>query len=102
MAAYMIFLREAPVRDAEAMAEYSKVNAKHRASYPKFEALIRYGAIEAIEGEAPDGVVVLKFDSAAAAKEWYNSPGYQEAIPFRKQGADYRAILVEGFEPPAA
>jgi uncharacterized protein (DUF1330 family) len=35
------------------------------------------GTISSIEGEAPkDGIVIIAFDSAQKAREWYDSPAY--------------------------
>lgn len=91
----MIFTREEPVRDPEAMAEYQRLTREIAGDY-KLKPLVLYGAVEALEGPAPDGVIVLEFPSADAARAWYNSPGYQAALPHRLQAADYRAIIVEG------
>ena len=52
--------------------------------------------METLEGEAPDGVVMLEFPTVEDAKAWYFSPGYQAAAQHRKKGAHYRVILVEG------
>ncbi|TAL02784.1 MAG: DUF1330 domain-containing protein [Rhodospirillaceae bacterium] len=95
MPAYMIFIREEPVRDPAEMEMYRKKNAGG-ASVFKLKPLVVYGAIEAVEGKAPDGVVVLEFPTVEEARAWYNSPAYQAAIPHRKKAADYRAIIVEG------
>jgi uncharacterized protein (DUF1330 family) len=97
MAAYMIFIREEPVRDTQAMAEYQRLNRENAGNF-KVKPLVVYGAIEAFEGKPPDGMIVLEFPTAEAAKAWYNSPNYQATIPHRQKAADYRAILVEGFE----
>jgi uncharacterized protein (DUF1330 family) len=93
--AYMIFLREGAVRDAEALAAYRNSN-RDAPRDPNLKPLVVYGALEALEGEAPDGVVVLQFPSVEDAKAWYNSPGYQAAIPLRQRAAEYRAFIVEG------
>ena len=58
--------------------------------------LVVYGALEALEGDAPDGVVILRFPTVEDARAWYNSPAYQAAVAYRKKGADYRAFIVEG------
>jgi len=63
---------------------------------PKLTPLVLYGAMESLEGEAPDGVVILQFPTVEDAKTWYHSPGYQAAVPHRKEGANYRAFIVEG------
>lgn len=95
MAAYVVFLRESEVGDMEALAEY---RAKGRADPPpgKPEALAAYGAIEALEGEPPDGAVILRFDTVEEARDWYNSPQYQAVVPLRLKSADYRSFIIEG------
>ena len=95
MPVYMMFVRDNPVHDQEAMAEYQRLNRKGPNNVP-VKPLVAYGATEAIEGEAPDGVVLLEFPTAEDAKAWYNSPAYQAAIPHRQKAADYRAFIVEG------
>jgi uncharacterized protein (DUF1330 family) len=52
--------------------------------------------METLEGESPDGVVVLQFPTVEDAKAWYHSPAYQAAVPHRQKGADYRAFIVQG------
>lgn len=99
MSAYIIVYRETPVRDEAAITEYSRrnhANAAAAAQTTGVQPLVVYGALEALEGDAPDGVVVLRFPTAEQARAWYESPEYQEAIPFRKQAADWRVVLVEG------
>lgn len=96
MPAYMIFMREEPVRDPEAMAEYQRMNRENTDGGPKPKPLVVYGAMEAVEGKAPDGMILLEFPTVEDAKAWYNGPGYQAAIPHRMKAADYRAIIVQG------
>lgn len=98
MPAYMIFIREEPVRDPEAMAEYRRIGAQNVGDF-KMKPLVVYGPTEAVEGKAPDGVVVLEFPTVEDAKKWYNSPGYQAAAPHRMRSAHYRAVIVEGYKP---
>lgn len=95
MPAYMLFIRETPIRDANEMAIYSEKNRANPRD-PNLTPMVIYGAIEALEGEAPDGVVMLKFPTVADAKAWYHSPAYQAAAVHRRNGADYRAMIVEG------
>ncbi|MCB2049297.1 MAG: DUF1330 domain-containing protein [Novosphingobium sp.] len=95
MATYIIFTREEPIKDADAMKAYQETNA--RGGRPEgLEPLVAYGAIEGLEGETPDGAVVLKFPDREAAMEWYNRPIYQEAIEHRKRAAHYRVFVVDG------
>lgn len=95
MPAYVIFIREEPVRDPDAMAEYRRINRQNVGDF-KLKPLVVYGATEAVEGKAPDGVIVLEFPTVEDAKAWYNSPGYQAAVPHRLRAANYRAIIVQG------
>ncbi len=95
MQAYMIFIRDEPVRDPAEMAEYQRKNRATPNPFP-MKPLVVYGATEGVEGPAPDGVIVLEFPSTADAKAWYESPGYQAALPHRLNAADYRAFIVEG------
>lgn len=95
MPAYLLFLREAPVRDAAEMAIYGEMNRSSPRD-PKLLPLSVYGAIEALEGEAPDGAVLLQFPTAEDARAWYESPAYQAAKVHRLKGADYRAMIIQG------
>jgi len=95
MPVYMLFLRESKVKDAEAMKTYSGMNRSGPPN-PRLKPLVVYGEMQAIEGQAPDGIVLLEFPTEADALAWYNSPAYQAAIPFRQKGADYRAVMVKG------
>lgn len=94
MTAYVIFIRNA-ITDAEEMATYGKKAAGARGDHP-MTPLAFYGPVETLEGDKADGVVLISFPTMDAAKAWYNSPAYQEALPHRLKGADYRVILAEG------
>ena len=48
-----------------------------------------------------EGVVVLRFADAVAAKDWYLGEQYQAVVQDRFQGATYRAVLVDGVRPDA-
>lgn len=95
MSAYLIVYREGPVRDAEAMAEYQRRTREIGGDF-KLAPLVVYGAVHPLEGEPPDGVILLQFPSVEHARAWYDSPGYQAALPYRKQAADYRVVIAEG------
>lgn len=95
MAAYAIFIREGAVTDAEAMAKYQSGNRSGPPN-PDMKVHTVYGAMEQLEGEPCDGVVILEFPDMQAARDWYHSEDYQARIPFRQQAAPYRAFLVEG------
>ena len=56
--------------------------------------------IQALEGEPPKGgVVVIAFDSAEKAQEWYDSPAYAAIRPTRQSAAKSRIFIVEGIAP---
>jgi uncharacterized protein (DUF1330 family) len=59
--------------------------------------LVRGGKAELLEGSPEPGrVVVIEFADIAAAKRWYNSPEYQEALKIRLANSKGRVLLVEG------
>jgi len=91
----MIFLREEPVRDPGALDQYRRLTRETVGQFD-LKSLVAYGELQAVEGAAPDGVVVLKFPSAEEAMAWYHSPAYQAALPHRLRAARYRGFLVEG------
>lgn len=59
--------------------------------------VVRGGKAELIEGtQQPARMVVIEFADTAAAKRWYNSPEYQEALKIRLANSQGRVLLVEG------
>jgi uncharacterized protein (DUF1330 family) len=95
MPAYVLFIREGGIRDQPAMDTYRRM-AMEIAPDPKLTPLVVYGEMQPLEGEPPDGVVLLQFPTVEDAKAWYESPAYQAAAPHRRKGADYRAVIVQG------
>lgn len=95
MPAYMLFIREGAIRNQAELDTYSRMNRESPRD-PNLKPLAVYGAIEALEGDAPDGVVMLQFPTVEDAKAWYDSPAYQAALVHRKKGADYRAMIIQG------
>jgi uncharacterized protein (DUF1330 family) len=95
MPAYILVMRESPVRDPEAMAEYQRLNRANPRD-PNLTPLVIYGNTEPLEGEAPEGTILLQFPDMDSARAWYHSPAYQEALKYRLKAADYRAFIVEG------
>jgi uncharacterized protein (DUF1330 family) len=61
------------------------------------EICVRGGPVEVLEGDwHPQRVVVLKFPSVEAAKEFNDSPEYSKARASRQGAAIMRMIVVEG------
>lgn len=59
--------------------------------------IVRGGKAELVEGtQEPARIVVIEFADAAAAKRWYNSPEYQEALKVRLANSKGRVLLAEG------
>jgi len=53
--------------------------------------------IQALEGEPPkSGIVIIAFDSAEKAREWYDSPAYSAIRPFRQSSTKSRLFIAEG------
>jgi uncharacterized protein (DUF1330 family) len=94
MTAYVIFIRDR-INDADEMAKYGPKAAAARGDH-KMTPLAFYGPLETLEGDPADGVVLIAFPTMEEAKAWYDSPAYQEALPHRLKGADYRVILAQG------
>lgn len=54
---------------------------------------------QALDGEAPQGIVVIAFDSLEQARAWYDSSAYQAIKPIRQGAARGRMFLVGGVAP---
>lgn len=96
MAAYVVFIKDETL-DKDELATYAEKAGQARGDHP-ITPLAFYGALETLEGPEAEGVVVLQFPDAEAAKGWYFSPAYQEAKAHRLKGAKYRVLLVNGVE----
>ena len=94
MPAYVIFIRER-VTDPAEMEMYSSKAGPSLKDRP-VKVLAFYGAKETLEGPATDGVVILEFPDMDAARDWYHSPAYQEALQHRLRGAENRVVLADG------
>jgi uncharacterized protein (DUF1330 family) len=94
MAAYVI--AEVSVTEPEVYEQYKLLAGAsvvaHGGSYE-----VRGGAVESLEGEPVSGrIVILRFDSLEAARNWYHSDDYQAALPLRNAAARSRVFIVEG------
>jgi uncharacterized protein (DUF1330 family) len=96
MPAYFIAFRDR-MKDPARYAAYLEK------AVPTFEGhemrpLVANGAMTPLEGDCPDGVVILEFPDVAAAKAWYECPEYQAVIGERLAATEGRALIVEGIE----
>jgi uncharacterized protein (DUF1330 family) len=94
MAAYLIV--EVEVTDPVAYEAYKPLAGASVARHGgKF--IVRGGKTQSMEGGwDPKRIVVLEFPSMDAAKAFYDSPDYQEALKIRLATSRSKAILVEG------
>ncbi|MDG0980443.1 MAG: DUF1330 domain-containing protein [Halieaceae bacterium] len=95
MSAYLIVMREGPLLDEEAMAEYQR-RTRQLASKIALKPLALYGELIPLEGEAPDAALVLEFGSVEDARAWYNAPDYQAALQYRLKSAEFRSFIING------
>jgi uncharacterized protein (DUF1330 family) len=94
MVAYVI--ADIEVTDPAAYETYRPLAG---ASVAKFGGrfAVRGGTIDLLEGNpAPTRIVVIEFPSLAAARRWYDSPEYQEALKIRLAASRGRVFIVEG------
>lgn len=94
MATYIVFTRES-TQDQGELDTYSKKVGETFKGHP-VKILAAYGPQQVLEGDAPEGVVVVEFPDTQAARAWYDSPAYQQVAQHRFKGSRYRAVLVEG------
>ena len=95
--AYII--AEVEVHDAEGFEAYRSDVAPMIAAFGG-RYLVRGGAIEALEGEAPTRrVVVIEFPSKGAAETFWHSEEYRPVAALRHQSAHSRIYMIEGVVP---
>lgn len=96
MSAYVVMIRERTL-DQEEMTQYAKLATLAREGH-EVTPLVRYGAMEVLEGANVEGCLIHKFPTTKDAQNWYHSAKYQAALKHRLKGADYRVLIVEGVE----
>ena len=94
MSAYLIVRLD--ITDEDKIAKYREVAPTIVKKY-KGKFIARDSSVVTLEGNVESRrVVIIEFPSMIEAKEFYNSPEYQEAIKLREGGADVEFIAVEG------
>ena len=94
MAAYFIAFRD-KMHDPARYAAYAQ-KAGPTLAGGGAKLLVGNGALTPLEGECPDGVVIIEFPDVQAARAWYESPAYQAVIGERLAVTEGRAVIVEG------
>jgi uncharacterized protein (DUF1330 family) len=94
MAAYVI--AEVTITDPQGFEDYRQMVPATVAQYGgKF--VVRGGQMEKLEGSwEPKRLVVIEFDSAERAKQWWISEEYREAKALRQRTAQTNLIVIEG------
>ncbi len=90
------FIFDAIVHDFAAMKPYME---QVEATYQPFggQLLVRGGSLEIIEGQGPQGqLIILQFPSLEAAHAWHASAEYQAILAHRLSAATTHAWLAEG------
>ena len=93
MTAYVI--SQVQMRPGPALDKYRQLAAdsieRHGGTY-----LARGSEIEVLEGEWTGAVIIVAFDSAEQARDWYHSDDYAEALKLRDDALERNLILVKG------
>ena len=94
MAAYIV--AEVTITDPQGFEAYRQMVPATVAKYGgKF--VVRGGQLEMLEGNwAPKRLVVIEFESAERAKQWWASEDYREAKALRQCSAQTNMIVIEG------
>ncbi len=89
------------VFDVSNQEQYSRYAAEASRTIEQYGGryIVRGGKTSSLEGDQPKRIVVLAFDSLAAAERWYHSPEYSAITPLRTGSSTARAFLVEGVAP---
>ena len=94
MAAYVIV--DVDQTDPERAARY-RARSGPRVERHGGRFLARGGALTVLEGDwQPERLVVIEFESTAAARAWYDSDDYGEARAERQGAGAWRMVVVEG------
>lgn len=90
------YVAEFEATDREGIKPYSaQVEATFKPHSGRF--VVRGGVLNVKEGFGAQGrLVMIKFDSLAQARAWYESPAYQAIIPIRHRSGNSRTYIVEG------
>lgn len=91
MAAFLIV--DVPgVNDEPTYPKYQQGAPAHGGTY-----LVHGGQVETLEGNwRPNRVVVVRFRSVEAARNWWRDPTYSELKAMRQRSTTTNMILVEG------
>jgi len=94
MTAYVI--ADITVTDPVGFEEYKKAVPAVIAAYGG-TYVARGGAVQSLEGDwSPARLTILKFDSVAQVRTWYDSPEYRPLRDLRKKSTRTNLLIAEG------
>jgi uncharacterized protein (DUF1330 family) len=88
-------IAEFELLDAEAAKPYRAEAGNTVAKYGG-EYVARRAQIVPLEGEAPKGLAIIRFESKEKAKTWYDSPEYSKIRPIRQKSMKSRIYILGG------
>ncbi len=92
----VFFVVQESVHDEDGLAAYSQAAGPTMAGV-RGRALVVDNDVTPIEGDwHGTRLVILEFEDEEAFREWYDSPGYQAALPLRLAATDSRGALARG------
>ena len=98
--AYLISEADA-ITDLTAIRKYGEKVGETLAPFKgHYHFVVGGGKPQSLDGEAPQGIVIIAFDSAEQARAWYDSPAYQAIKPIRLSAVKGRMFVVEGVAAP--
>ncbi|WP_426571475.1 DUF1330 domain-containing protein [Aquihabitans sp. McL0605] len=92
--AYVIFTET--IHDEEGIAKYNEL-AIPTIGASGARVLAFDDNADVLEGEWPGRTVILEFDTPELAREWYDSPAYQEAAAVRQAATTSHGVIINGF-----
>jgi uncharacterized protein (DUF1330 family) len=94
MAAYVI--ADLTITDPQGFEEYRQMVPATIAQYGG-KYVVRGGQVETLEGNwDPKRLVIIEFESAERAKQWWACEEYREAKALRQRTAQTNLIIIEG------
>jgi uncharacterized protein (DUF1330 family) len=89
-------IAEVTITDPQGFEKYREMVPATIAKYGG-RFIARGGKLETLEGEwKPKRLVIIEFESAARAKEWWASEEYREAKELRQRTSRTDLVIVEG------
>jgi len=61
-----------------------------------YHFMVGGGKTQSLDGQAPQGIVVIAFESAEQARAWYDSPAYRAIKPIAQSAVKGRMFIAEG------